>query len=135
MDPFDANRIALRCTDSIIFVNDFRPGPNSTPPSGQGKKLYLYGQSAINSSGFGSENQNCSPRSGSFSISPPGGDNYPDGVVGDKRKVTGARIKNMVKELVTGEIQQIPGGESLHGRVDTLTHLSDCVQVGTYRLQ
>ena len=133
MDPFDANRVALLCADCIIFVNDFRPGSSSTPPTGQGKKFCLYGRSGANSSGLGSGHQSTSPRAVGSSPSPSVGDHYQVGGSGDKGKVTRARIKSMVKELVTGEAQQLSGIESQNGRIDTPTHFSECLQVGIIR--
>ena len=68
-----------------------------------------------------------SPRASSSSISSIGVESSPNGALGDRGKVTRARIKNMVKELVTGE--QHIGGDSFNDKFDGSTNLSECVQV------
>ena len=124
IDPFDANRIALRCADGIILVNDFQPGTNSNPPAGQGSRLHLLGQS--NLAVYGSGSQGNSPRASNSSFSSIGNDGYPDSTPTDKGKATRARIKSMVKELVTGEAQHV-GGDTLNGRFGS--QFSECIQV------
>ena len=126
LDPFDANRIALRCADGIILVNDFQPGSNSQPPSGQGRRLQLLSQSNFHFHGSGSPGN--SPRASNSSFSSIGNDGYPDSTPSDKGKATRARIKSMVKELVTGETQSV-GGDTLSGRFGSSLPFSECVQV------
>ena len=126
LDPFDANRIALRCADGIILVNDFQPGSNSQPPSGQGRRLQLLSQSNLYFHGSGSPGS--SPRASNSSFSSIGNDGYPDLTPSDKGKATRARIKSMVKELVTGETQSV-GGDTLSGRFGSSLPFSECVQV------
>ena len=100
MDPFDANRLALRCADGITLVNDFRPSSNSTPPSGQGKRLHLLGPSSSVSWGTASRSHSNSPRAANNSISSIGSENFSDSMSGDKGKVTRAKIKSMVKNQI-----------------------------------
>ena len=133
LDPFDANGLALRCSDSIILVRDFKPASKGgSPPNGQGRKLYLSGDASSFSDNLTATylhgNQSPSPRGAAGSSShgsSPGGNaaDYQDFGVGssDKGKVTRAKLKNMVKELVTGE------GLSL-GQ-DGTSALMDCIQV------
>ena len=129
MDPFNANRIVLQCTDSIILVSDFQPGGNSTPPIGQGKRFYLLGQYLSSSPSFGSGNDSRSPRYSSPSPSTGGNDSFQESGSGDRGKATRARIKNMVKELVTGENQAtLMGGRGSNPNNGEL-QLHECGQV------
>ena len=128
LDPFDANRIALRCADGIILVNDFQPGSNSNPPSGQGRRLHLLSPSSPSIYGAGSQGN--SPRASNSSFSSIGNDGYIDSTPTDKGKATRARIKSMVKELVTGEAQNT-GGDTLNGKFGSSLPFSECVQVTT----
>ena len=125
LDPFDANRIALRCADGIILVNDFQPGSNSNPPSGQGRRLHLLTQSNLTAYGPGSQTNSPRASNSSFSI---GNDGNLDSTPTDKGKATRARIKSMVKELVTGEAQNT-GGDTLNGKFGSSLPFSECVQV------
>ena len=128
MDPFDANRLALRCADGITLVNDFRPGSNSTPPSGQGKRLLLLGRSNSVPWGTTSRSHSNSPRAANTSISSIGNENFSDSMSADKGKVTRAKIKSMVKELVTGEAPHHPGDAS-NGCFEGSINVSECLQV------
>ena len=129
MDPFNANRLALRCADSIIFVNDFRPGSKSSPPSGQGQKFYFSG--SLGSDCFGVPGSQSPSPSGASSaglgVSPIVTDHYHEASPGDKTKMARSRLKNMVKELVTGEPHQ-PNALECYGRMDA-SALTDCLQV------
>ena len=129
MDPFNANRLALRCSDSIIFVNDFRPGSKSSPPSGQGQRFYFSASFASDPFGVPGS-QSPSPGGGSstgLGVSPVVADYYHEASPGDKTKVARSRLKNMVKELVTGEAHQ-PSALDSYGRTDA-SALTDCLQV------
>lgn len=81
IDPFDHSRIAFRCIECILFINDFDPNRMPTSP---GKKFYVMG------SQFGQS----SAGSGSVTTTPS---------VEDKSRVTRTRLKRMMKEFVTGE--------------------------------
>ena len=103
-DPFDCTRIAFRCIECILFIDDF--SHTRTPTSG-GKKFYVVGP-----------NRGSPVRDGGVM----GGAGAGDGASSqdDKGKAARTRIKRLMKEFVMGEAQ------STHG--DTLT-LSECLQV------
>ena len=79
---------------------------------------------------YGAGSQGNSPRASNSSFSSIGNDGYIDSTPTDKGKATRARIKSMVKELVTGEAQNT-GGDTLNGKFGSSLPFSECVQVTT----
>ena len=77
---------------------------------------------------YGAGSQGNSPRASNSSFSSIGNDGYIDSTPNDKGKATRARIKSMVKELVTGETQNT-GGDTLNGKFGSSLPFSECVQV------
>lgn len=109
-DPFDASRLAFRCLECVLFVDDFNP---TKAPQGAGRKFYVLGparSSPNRSSGFDPNTP----------VGTPMGPTPPE----DKGKARRTRIKKIMKDLVMGEFQ--PQGSN------SLT-LSDCLQVLYHR--
>ena len=74
-DPFDASRLAFRCIEWVLFIDDFHP---KKAPSRPGKKYYILG--------------------------PPRGSPQRDDLdEKDKTKMAKARIRKLMKGLVVGE--------------------------------
>lgn len=103
-DPFDSSRMAFRCLECILFVEDFN---TKKVPGANGKKFYVLGPTR------GSPNKEFGSGEGEGQT--------------DKGKVARAKIKRIMKDLVMGEALSLSGGQE-----ESLT-LSECIQVLYHR--
>jgi WD40 repeat protein len=102
MDPFDCSRVAFRCLDCVLIIDDF--STTKAPSANVSRKFYVLGASKTNQGLTSSKSGN------SFAG---------DSKTSDDR--TRTKIKRIVRELVTGESQAASGSDA--------TPLSECLQV------
>ena len=103
-DPFDPSRIAFRCIECVVFIDDF--SAHKPPGSASGKKFYVLGPSG---GGRGSPIKD-----------------------EDRGRAAKTRIKRFMKDFVMHEKAVLGGGGGSGGNGDTLA-LSDCLQVAYHR--
>ena len=103
LDPFDPARVAFRCLECVLFVEDFH---HSRAPQSAGRKFYVNGPVARGSPVRGADG---------MAVTPGGGG------AEDKGRAARTRIKKLMKELVMGE-------HSSSGEGDAFA-LSECLQV------
>ncbi len=127
-DPFDASRIAFRCLECVLFVNDFSP---FRAPTSSGKKFYILGPASstlaeqTSPSRGQTQQQQQQPTPSAVDVVTP--------LDADKTKATRTKIKRFMKDFVLSPSATTAASlQALAGGNNPLT-LSGCSQVLYHR--